>query len=405
MKKVLLVFVVSTGLFLLLASAAFAQNYKYGGAVSASPTATASATASPSATATATATASATASPSATASALNSGKSKDFAGLVDIGGGRQMYMECQGKGSPTVVFVSGAGDRTETWSKTLDPSKQAVLPAIAQTNRVCAYDRPGTFLVTGDAIEDFEPSRSDPVPQPTTLQDGVADLHALLKASGERGPYVLVGHSMGGAISRLYASEYPQDVSGLVLIDYTPYDARKALTDKQWELWLPLLGSPSKEELKIYPDLEHFAHRRNLRQTLAAAPLKPMPLIVLSSDEPLDVTPFVEDGSLPLTVGAEAFGKLLFQAFVDARADLVSQVPGARHITNTHSGHYIHQEQPQLVIDAIREVLDAAAVGGTTLGDTGGPPMVPAFILASGLALFISSFAVMRFVLRRNASS
>ena len=120
MKKVLLVFVVSTGLFLLLASAAFAQNYKYGGAVSASPTATASATASPSATATATATASATASPSATASAVNSGKSKDFAGLVDIGGGRQMYMECQGKGSPTVVFVSGAGDRTETWSKTLD---------------------------------------------------------------------------------------------------------------------------------------------------------------------------------------------------------------------------------------------------------------------------------------------
>ena len=169
-----------------------------------------------------------------------------------------MYMECQGKGSPTVVFVSGAGDRTETWSKTLDPSEQAVLPAIAQTNRVCAYDRPGTFLVTGDAIEDFEPSRSDPVPQPTTLQDGVADLHALLKASGERGPYVVVGHSMGGAMARLYASEYPQDVSGLVLIDYTPYDARKSMTDEQWEFWKPLLGSPSEEELALYPDLEWF---------------------------------------------------------------------------------------------------------------------------------------------------
>src|SRR5215211_3395557 len=87
----------------------------------------------------------------------NSGHNKDFKGLVDIGGGRKMYMECQGKGRPTVVFVAGAGDRTETWSKTLDPSEQAVLPAIAETNRVCAYDRPGTFLVTGDAIEDFEP--------------------------------------------------------------------------------------------------------------------------------------------------------------------------------------------------------------------------------------------------------
>ena len=338
-------------------------------------------------------------------SANNSGHNKDFSGLVDIGGGRQMYMECQGTGYPTVVFVAGAQDRAETWSTTKDPSEQAVLPAIAETNRVCAYDRPGTILATGEGAADFKPSRSDPVDQPTTLQDGVSDLHALLSASGERGPYVVVGHSMGGAMARLYASEYPQDVSGLVLIDYTPYDARKALTDKQWELWLPLLGSPSKEELKIYPDLEHFAHRRNLRQTLAAAPLKPMPLIVLSSDEPLDILPFVKDGTLPLTADkAEAFGKLLFQAFVDARSDLVSQVPGARHITDTHSGHYIHQEQPQLVIDSIREVVDAARVGSTTLVDTGGPPMVAAVILASSLALFISSFAVMRFVLRRNAS-
>jgi pimeloyl-ACP methyl ester carboxylesterase len=101
----------------------------------------------------------------------NFGNHKDFAGLVDIGGGRKMYLECHGKGSPTVVFVLGAGDRTETWSKskTLEPSQQAVLPAIAETNRVCAYDRPGTVLAVGEGAEDFEPSRSDAVPQPTTL--------------------------------------------------------------------------------------------------------------------------------------------------------------------------------------------------------------------------------------------
>jgi hypothetical protein len=81
-------------------------------------------------------------------------------------------------------------------------------------------------------------------------------------------------------------------------------------------------------------------------------------------------------------------------------ADLVSQVPGARLITNTDSGHYIHQEQPQLVIDSIREVVDAVVVGGTTLGNTGGPPMVPAVILAASLALVISGLAVMRFMLR-----
>jgi pimeloyl-ACP methyl ester carboxylesterase len=224
----------------------------------------------------------------------HAGNNKDFAGLVDIGGGRKMYLECRGKGSPTVVFVSGGGDRAETWSETLDPSQQAVLPAIAETNRVCAYDRPGTILAVGEGAEDFLPSRSGPVPQPTTLEDGAADLHALLGASGERGPYVVVGHSMGGVIARLYASEYPQDVSGLVLIDYTPHVVRTALTDEQWGYWKVLLGSPSEEALALYPDLEWFDHQRNLEQALAA-PLKPMPFIVFSSDEPYDLTPYVED--------------------------------------------------------------------------------------------------------------
>jgi pimeloyl-ACP methyl ester carboxylesterase len=159
---------------------------------------------------------------------------------------------------------------------------------------------------------------------------------------------------MGGTISRLYASEYPQDVSGLVLVDHTPYDA---LTNEQWGYWKVLLGSPSEEALALYPDLERFDHQRNLEQVLAAAPLKPMPFIVLSSDEPFDLTPFVDDGTLPADI-AEEFGNLLFQAILYARADLVSQVPGARHITDTDSGHYIHQEQPQLVIDSVREVVD-----------------------------------------------
>jgi pimeloyl-ACP methyl ester carboxylesterase len=308
----------------------------------------------------------------------NSAKTnKDFAGLVDIGGGRKMYMECRGKGRPTVVFVAGVRDRTEAWSTMLDPSgqpvfpsEQAVLPAIAQTNRVCAYDRPGTIVSTGEGPEDFETSRSDPVDQPTTLQEGVDDLHALLKASGEgKRPYVLVGHSMGGAISRLYASEYPEDVSGLVLIDYAAYDVRKALTAREWALLKILIYSPVEEARQIYPDVEWFDEQRNLKQTLAAAPLQPTPLVVLSADEPMDLLPLVENGTLPMTPEeAKEFGELLFRANVDARSDLVSQVPGARHITDTESSHYIHQVQPQLVTHAVREVVEAARKKSCALG-------------------------------------
>ena len=83
-----------------------------------------------------------------------------------------------------------------------------------------------------------------------------------------------------------------------------------------------------------------------------------MPLIVLSSDEPYDLTPFVDAGTLPADI-AEQFGNLLFRAILEARADLVSQVSGARHITDTHSGHYIHQEKPKIVIDSVREVVEA----------------------------------------------
>ena len=86
---------------------------------------------------------------------------------------------------------------------------------------------------------------------------------------------------MGGAISRLYASEYPEDVSGLVLIDHTAYEMRNALTDEQWELFRAI-NDPEKLDLSVYPERERFDPQRNMEQTLAAAPLKPMPLIVLS---------------------------------------------------------------------------------------------------------------------------
>ena len=101
--------------------------------------------------------------------------SGDFAGLVDIGAGRKMYLECRGTGSPTVVLVAGLKGSADDWSLAA-PSKPTVLAEVAKFTRVCAYDRPGTPV--GE-----KPSRSDPVRQPTTAGDAVADLHALLSAA------------------------------------------------------------------------------------------------------------------------------------------------------------------------------------------------------------------------------
>ena len=83
------------------------------------------------------------------------------------------------------------------------PSGSAVFPEVGKFTRVCAYDRPGTTTLDGEL------SPSTPVPQPTTAQDGAADLHALLRAARQQGPYVLVAHSWGALNVRLFASRHP----------------------------------------------------------------------------------------------------------------------------------------------------------------------------------------------------
>jgi pimeloyl-ACP methyl ester carboxylesterase len=282
--------------------------------------------------------------------------SGDFAGLVDIGGGRKMYLECRGAGSPTVVFVSGLKASAEDWN-IAERQAPTVFAEVAKFTRVCAYDRPGTPV--GE-----KPSRSDPVRQPTTAQDAASDLHALLSAAKEPTPYVMVGHSYGGMVARLYASTYRDDVSGLVLVDALTEGLQETETPEQWAVQRVLMEGDIRESLALYPDLERIDPDRSFDQIRAAAPVRPLPLIVLSADRPWgpQIPSLVAAGTLPADVPPD-FGYVTDAAQKQAQEKLAKLVPNAKHITNTNSGHEVHKEQPQLVINAIREVVETVRSG------------------------------------------
>jgi len=287
--------------------------------------------------------------------AARAAESGDAARLVGINGGRKMYVDCRGSGSPTVVLIAGLKGSAADWN-TAEKQTPTVFPEVAKFTRVCAYDRPGTVSE--------KPSRSDPVQQPTTAQDAVLDLHGLLRAAREPLPYVLVGHSYGGLIARLYASSYPDEVSGLVLIDPLTEGLQEAETPEQWAVQRTLMEGEISESVALYPDLERIDPDRSFDQIRAAPRLRPLPLIVLSADRPWgpQIPAMIAEGKLPATVPMD-FGYVTDAAQKRGQEKLARLVRNAKHITNTKSGHEIHKEQPQLVIGAIREVVDAVRNG------------------------------------------
>jgi pimeloyl-ACP methyl ester carboxylesterase len=271
---------------------------------------------------------------------------------VDIGG-RSIFMATWGSGSPTVVFVSGYRTSGMYWTDDLlqpDDPRTMVMAAVSGFTHAVAYDRPGTYAPIG---EDIIVSRSDAIAQPRTASEVVTELHDLLQAAAVPGPYVLAAHSLGGFCARLYASAYPDEVVGMVLVDayselledLMPPDRYRTLKKLNQsggtDTVLPIPGYGDVETLPWGGDNEV------MREAAAASPLRPMPLAVLAHGRPF-----------PLPEGSGFTTEELEGYLLAANEGLARLVPNARFIVAAESGHDIHQDQPQLVSEAVRQVVE-----------------------------------------------
>ena len=275
------------------------------------------------------------------------------ASLVDIGG-RNLYLECHGEGGPTVLLLTGYRTSGMYWTDDLlhpEAPRQMVMPGVAKATRVCTYDRPGTYAYIGD---DLHTGRSDAIPQPRTSVEVVDELHALLQAAEIPGPYILAAHSLGGFFARLYAATYPDDVVGLVLVDSYSEHLEDVMTPEQYAALREINqggGTDTVMEIPDYGDVETLpwgGDNNVVRDKVADSALRPMPLAVLGHG-----IPFPVPDDMPNFAPGE-----LEEILQSTNRWLATLVPNGRFWLASESGHDIHQDQPELVIEAIQEVLE-----------------------------------------------
>ena len=297
--------------------------------------------------------------------------------LVDIGERRQLFMMETGEGAgPSVIFESGIGATSQNWAR--------IQESVSEFAHTVSYDRLGLGWST--------PAVSARIPSKV-----VEELRAMLQAAGIAPPYLLVGHSFGGLVVRYFAAEYPDEVVGAVLVDamrtdeWPPVDeSQRKLLDRgvqltQWGVAVAYTGLARLTTMSFFRRSGRFTNLftratgghnvlERVTSELNKMPPAVWPIVAAHWSNPayfrgmtahiqgvpatvtemLDATPIV---GIPVVLLTPGHPKAI------SNADLQKIGPAAEQLIAEKSGHWVHLDEPELVIEQIREMITAVRAG------------------------------------------
>lgn len=232
----------------------------------------------------------------------------------------RLYSKSSRKGKPNVIFISGLGDSSETWNE--------VQHRMAQVTSTLSYDRAGV-------------GRSEAAPVPRTCLDLAEELSALLVAIDMEPPYLLVGHSFGGLVARLYASLYPQTVCGIVLVDAAP-----EFKELAYEKVLPKHLIAGNREYYENPmvNREKIDKVESYRQVAEHARTSSIPLAIITR-------------GLPDHSGEDWPARAILAVEQKLQAEFMRWSTSSKQRIACRSGHDIHHDEPDIIIEEIMIML------------------------------------------------
>jgi pimeloyl-ACP methyl ester carboxylesterase len=278
--------------------------------------------------------------------------------LVEIDG-RLSHIHCTGRDSPTILLESGLDDRG-SWSWA------GILDELSQLSRVCAYDRAGMIW-------------SEPRDGPRDAERIVTELHAILAAASEAPPYVMVGHSLGGLLTRVYGARYPDEAAGFVFVDAShPEQDRRFPAEVQGLIerrtsdpeprWLFRILAPYRTFTgerptprtaywwRSFPEgvlAESRAVDAMSEQAGRAGSLGDRPVVVLTAGVSLTMPGVSDEGNAAMR-----------RIWLELHGELAGLSTNSDHRVVEGAGHYIHLDRSGAVVAAVRDVVTAVREGG-----------------------------------------